>query len=94
MSLSEEEFVERLKAVMGRHREPELHAVIWNYREGRMTRRELMVHPAYVAAMRADVDRMGAEMAAHGVTSEQLSEAIAAASAEQEDERGGPGVLD
>jgi hypothetical protein len=70
--MDDADFLARLKDVMDRHRDPELHTAIWDYREGKISRRELMTHPAFSGAMRADAAELQARLEAEGMTPARL----------------------
>lgn len=74
--LAHAELVERLRSMMERHPDPELHSVIWSFREGSITRRELYSHPAYGAAMKSDTRRMQVELEARGFTPDRLHDKV------------------
>lgn len=52
--LPHEEFLAYLKHLMEGNRDPELHAAIWDFREGRTTRSMLEADPDYQRAMASD----------------------------------------
>lgn len=76
MTLDQADYVEKLKSMMARHPDPELHSAIWDYREGKISRRDLQRHPAFGAAMNADTARMKAELEARGFTPERLHDKL------------------
>ena len=67
-----EDFTARLKDVMARHRDPALHDVIWSYREGKVSQRRLLTHPAFAEAMREDSRELQRRLSAEGLTPDKM----------------------
>lgn len=61
--LGEDEFVDRLRRLLEVSRDARLHDAIWSYREGTLSRIELLTHPAHerhmLETMEAVVDELG-----------------------------------
>lgn len=92
--LGEAEFVERLTYLMARHRDPELHTAIWDYREGALSRRRLLTHPAFAAAMREDAAGLRVELDAQGCTREWMRARLVEELGEQGRHPPGEGEVD
>lgn len=83
MALSDEQLGARLRRLLERSRDEEFHDLYWSYREGRVTRRQLLVHPAFARAVRGDLARGVEAVEEAGGTLEQLRSRVAARLADE-----------
>jgi hypothetical protein len=72
-----ERFVETLRSLLERSRDPELHSRIWDYREGKIDRAELYRDERFRREMQAWYAESLAGLAAQGFTPERVRARLA-----------------
>jgi hypothetical protein len=73
------ELAARLRELLQRHRDPELHQAVADHRAGLIDRQRLFTHPSFVSAMAEDTRALRQGLAEHDLTPERLRERLISA---------------
>lgn len=82
-----------LGRILDTTREPRVIDRIWDYREGRITRRQLLRDPNFALALSARYDDVLAEVRRRGIDPTALGHRVMAGEPDREESHRGPGVL-